>query len=133
MAISDTKRKKIIADRVAGCSIREIAKRHGVSTTTVHKHCKDDSELKHKLTQKQEENTQSVLEYMESQRETKKRIADKLLNAIEKKADNLDMFTNVKDLATAYGILIDKELKYEEIKKSKEGKIEPIEIILRRD
>jgi hypothetical protein len=43
------------------------------------------------------------------------RILDKLLNAIEEKSENIDMFTNIKDLATAYGILLDKELKVAEI------------------
>lgn len=33
----------------------------------------------------------------------------------ETKAEELDMFTNIKDLATAYGIILDKELKLKEI------------------
>jgi hypothetical protein len=69
-----------------------------------------------KFEQKKEENTQSTIEYMQTQHETKKRILDKILVAIEEKADNVDMFTNIKDLATAYGIIIDKELKVLELK-----------------
>ena len=53
---------------------------------------------------------------MQTQHETKKRILDKILKAIETKADDIDMFTNIKDLATAYGIILDKELKVLELK-----------------
>ena len=54
---------------------------------------------------------------MEKQHETKKRVLDKLLRGIELKADdikNIDKM-NIKDLATAYGIILDKELKLKEI------------------
>ena len=54
---------------------------------------------------------------MDKQHETKKRVLDKLLRGIELKADdikNIDKM-NIKDLATAYGIILDKELKLKEI------------------
>ena len=54
---------------------------------------------------------------MQTQHESKKRILDKILKAIEKKVDNIDMFTNIKDLATAYGIILDKELKFIEMQR----------------
>ena len=47
----------------------------------------------------------------------KKRILDKILKAIEEKSENIDMFTNIKDLATAYGIILDKELKVLELQR----------------
>ena len=56
---------------------------------------------------------------MQTQHETKKRILDKILTAIETKAEDIDMFTNIKDLATAYGIILDKELKVLELQRSK--------------
>ena len=78
-----------------------------------------DVDIEQKCTQKKQENTQTTLEYMETQHDTKKRILDKLLIAIERKADKVDdMFTNIRDLATAYGILLDKELKVLELKKN---------------
>ena len=40
-----------------------------------------------------------------------------MVKAIEEKADNIDMFTNIKDLATAYGIILDKELKVLEMQR----------------
>ena len=69
------------------------------------------------MNKKKEENTQDVLEYMDSLKERKKLIVDKLLKAIEEKAENLDSFTNIKDVASAYGIIIDKELKIKELRK----------------
>ena len=53
---------------------------------------------------------------MDSLNEKKKSIINKLLLAIEDKADKLDSFTNIKDVASAYGIIIDKEIKLREIK-----------------
>lgn len=117
MGRTDDKTKKlIIADRVSGESIRAIARKYNISTTTVQRIIKSDGEVTQKVTQKQIENTQDTLSYMASQHETKKRIADKLLSAMEKKAETVDMFTSVKDMATAYGILVDKELKFAEVK-----------------
>ena len=55
---------------------------------------------------------------MQTQHETKKRILDKILKAIEDKSENIDIFTNIKDLATAYGIILDKELKVLELQKN---------------
>ena len=39
---------------------------------------------------------------------------------MENKAENIDMFTNVKDLATAYGIILDKEIKGKELSVKKD-------------
>ena len=78
-----------------------------------------DNEVKELFEQKKEENTQSTIEYMQTQHESKKRILDKILKAIEDKAENVDMFTNIKDLATAYGIILDKELKVLELQNSR--------------
>ena len=59
---------------------------------------------------------------METQHETKKRILSKLLHGIEVKSEDIDMLTNIKDLATAYGIIIDKELKWLEMKRGNGNK-----------
>ena len=119
--LTDKQRKLIISDRVCGESIRAVAKKYGISATTVQRIVNADTAVAQKVTQKGLENTADTLAYMDQQHSTKKRILDKLLTAIETKADNVDMFTNIKDLATAYGILVDKELKVAEIKLSRPG------------
>lgn len=115
--LTDKQKKKIIADYVDSGNFCDVGRKNGVPESTVRHVVKTnkDIDVAKLCEEKKRENTQSTLEYMETQHETKKRILDKLLKAIEEKSDKIDMFTNVKDLATAYGILIDKELKYAEI------------------
>ena len=114
--LTDKKKKLIVADYIDCGNYSEVARKHGVSDTTVRKLVNTDSESLKKIEQKKEENTKDVLEYMDSLNEKKKSIINKLLLAIEDKADNLDSFNNIKDVASAYGIIIDKEIKLREIK-----------------
>ena len=116
--LTDKQKKKIIADYVETQNYSEVARMNGVDKSTVKRLIDSgyDKDLQQKATQKKQENTQSTIEYMQTQHESKKRILDKILKAIEQKADNIDMFTNIKDLATAYGIILDKELKVLELK-----------------
>lgn len=117
--LTDIQKKKIIADYVETQNYSETAKMNNVSVDTVRRLVLNDDEIVNNLKQKKEENTQSTIEYMQTQHETKKRILDKILNAIETKAEDIDMFTNIKDLATAYGIILDKELKVLELQRGK--------------
>ena len=117
--LTDKQKKKIIADYVETQNYLETARMNNVSDMTVKRLVDNNEEVLKIVEQKKEENTQSTIEYMQTQHETKKRILDKILKAIEDKADNLDMFTNIKDLATAYGIILDKELKVLELKTNK--------------
>lgn len=122
--LNNKKKQKIIADYIETNNKSEAARMNNVSEATVRNVVKEYGEDKvaKLFEQKKMENTQDTLEYMKEQHETKKRILDKLLKGIETKADDIDMFTNIKDLATAYGIIIDKELKSLELKlKSKEN------------
>lgn len=118
--LTDKQKKKIVADYVENQNLSETARINNVDRETVKTLVNSDKELERKLALKKEENTLSTLEYMDRQHEMKKRILDKLLKGIETKADDLDIFTNVKDLATAYGILIDKELKAMELKQKRQ-------------
>ena len=77
-----------------------------------------DKDLQEKARLKKEENNLTTIEYMQTQHETKKRILDKILKAIEIKSEDIDILTNIKDLATAYGIILDKELKFLELRRN---------------
>lgn len=114
--LTDKKKKLIIADYIECGNYSEVSDTLCFLATTVRKLVKSDKTSSEKIEQKKEENTQDVLAYMDSLKDRKKTIVDKLLRAIEDKADNLDNFTNIKDVASAYGIIIDKELKLREIK-----------------
>lgn len=115
--LTDKEKQKIIADYVETQNYSETARMNKVTDKTVKRVVINNSDVLKKVEQKKEENTQSTIEYMQTQHESKKRILDKILKAIEKKVDNIDMFTNIKDLATAYGIILDKELKFIEMQR----------------
>lgn len=117
--LTDKQKKKIIADYVETQNYSEVARMNGTSDKTVKRIVDNENNIDvvEKVEQKKQENTQSTIEYMQTQHESKKRILDKILKAIEEKADNIDMFTNIKDLATAYGIILDKELKFMEMQR----------------
>lgn len=119
--LTDKQKKKIIADYIECGNYSEAGRLNNVSDKTVKRiiDTQDNNDMVEKVERKKQENTQSTIEYMQTQHETKKRILDKILKAIETKADNIDdMFTNIKDLATAYGIILDKELKVLELQKN---------------
>lgn len=135
--LTDKQKKKIIADYIETQNYSEVAKKYNRSVETIRNVVKDDEDVGKKLKQKKEENTQSTIEYMQTQHESKKRILDKILKAIEEKADNIDKFTNIKDLATAYGIILDKELKVLELNRKNENnedleKVKDIMVSIRR-
>ena len=137
--LTDKQKKKIIADYVETQNFSETARMNGISDKTV-KRIVDNMnniDIVEKVEQKKQENTQSTIEYMQTQHESKKRILDKILKAIEEKADNIDKFTNIKDLATAYGIILDKELKVLELNKKNDNnedleKVKDIMVSIRR-
>ena len=137
--LTDKQKKKIIADYVETQNFSETARINGVDKSTVKRLIDSgyDKDLQQKATQKKQENTQSTIEKMQTQHESKKRILDKILKAIEEKADNIDKFTNIKDLATAYGIILDKELKVLELNRKNDNnedleKVKDIMVSIRR-
>ncbi len=115
--LTDQQKKLIVADYIECQNYSKVAKKHSVSVDTVRKLMLKDEESVNKLKQKKEQNTLTTIEYMQTQHETKKRILDKILNAIELKMEDVDKLNNVRDLATAYGIILDKELKILEIQR----------------
>ena len=135
--LTDKQKKKIIADYVETQNFSETARMNNVSDMTVKRLVEDNKDVLKNVEQKKKENTQSTIEYMQTQHESKKRILDKILKAIEEKADNIDKFTNIKDLATAYGIILDKELKVLELNKKNDNnedleKVKDIMVSIRR-
>ena len=120
--LSDKQRKKIIADFTNIQNYSEVARMNNVTDTTVKRIVSNNKEILKKVEQKKEENTKDILEYMDSIYDKQKNIIDLSLSALEEKLKNPDMFTNVKDIATVYGVIFDKALKYKEIKnKNNEG------------
>ena len=65
--------------------------------------------------EKNEENTKDILEYMKKNSKKQIRVIELSLEAMEKKLENIDMFTSLKDVATVYGVLYDKVIKCKEL------------------
>jgi len=128
--LTDKERKKIIADYVVNNNYHETSRINDTTVTTVKRIVKKaESSVLRKITQKQKKNTQSTLEHMDTQHNTKKKLLTSILNAMNDKAANVDMFTNIKDLAIAYGVIVDKELKIVELNlKNEELKLKSLEL-----
>lgn len=114
--LTDKQRKKIIAESVNGSSIRALAAKYGVSTTTIQRVLKSDTTLTQKVAQKKAENTASILAFMDSKKNDVCGLIDKLLTAMGDE-DKLAAAT-VNQLATAMGIVIDKYTANEAVKSS---------------
>lgn len=122
--LTDKERKDIIACYVECQNFRETARKFNVAPATVKNLTLLEKDIAQDLSQKNKENTKNVLNEMAKRSQKKIRILDKLLDGIDQKCSNIDMFTNVKDLATAYGILIDKDIKIAEVQANEGEKIE---------
>lgn len=117
--LTDKQKKRIIADYIDCQNYREVARKHNRSYETIRRVVNSDKTLCKKVTEKKEQNTLDTLEYIMSLKEKKQRILNKLLNAIEEKATDTDnkIKQNTKDLATAYGIILDKDMKILELQR----------------
>lgn len=115
--LTDKQKKKIIADYITTQNYSETARINNVNEKTVRRIIKgqNQEEMVQKAEEKKEQDTKDILEYMDTIKEKQKRIIDLSLKALEEKLEKPDMFTNVKDIATVYGVIFDKALKYKEI------------------
>lgn len=124
--LTDEQKKKIVADYVVNQNYSETAKMNNVSDTTVRAIVKQDPTSLKKFEQKKEENTETMLQMIANTNKKRLKTISKIVDAIDDKVDKIDMFTNVKDLASAYGILIDKELKFAEMQNVKKEEEKPL-------
>ena len=104
--LTDKQKKKIIADYVQLGSYTAAAKINGVSRNTVKTVVTGNAEIAQKCQQKKEENTASILEYMESQRED---VCDFLGKAMDqlRNPEKLEK-AQLQQIATTMAIVIDK-------------------------
>ena len=117
--LTDKQKKKIIADYMENGNYRETARINSVAVDTVRRIIlknKNNQDFVKKSTEKKEENTKDILEYMDNIAEKQKKIIDLSLEVLEQKLSNPDLFTNTRDVAIVYGTIFDKSLKYKEMK-----------------
>ena len=126
-------KKKIIADYVDNGNYSETARMNNTTDVTVRRVVEEDKDnVLKKVEQKKEENTQDMLQYLDSKKENKKRVIDLCFKALEDKLASPDMFTSIRDIAMVYGILVDKDLKYKELMNNrvKDDKLVKVEELL---
>lgn len=104
--LTDKQHKRMIA-RYAECqNYSVVAREFGVSVNTVKKHCLSDKETAKLCKQKNDENVMDMFSFMDSQ---KGKVQDTLKNIMIALNDPEKLAkTSPRDLATAYGILVDK-------------------------
>ena len=113
--LTDRQKKKIIADYVDNGNYSETARINNTTDTTVRTIIKDNKDMAlEKMEQKKQQNTKDILEYMEETKEKRKKVIDLCLEKMEERL-NKDELMNIKDIATAYGVLVDKSLKVNEM------------------
>lgn len=111
--LNDKQRKKVIADYIETQNYSETARRNNISDVAVRNIIEKEPETSEKLEQKKAENTQDVLQYMDTLFEKKRNVLKLSLdNMIEKLEQDK---VSPTALATIYGVLLDKELKAKEL------------------
>ena len=106
--LTDKQKKKIIAEYVSGQSMRALARKYNIAPSTIKRVIDRDPKTKQEATDKKRQNTKEMLEYFTEQ----KGKAQQLLSSIIEALSDPDKLAraNVRDLATAYGIIADKFL-----------------------
>lgn len=110
----DLKKKKIIADYIETENYSETGRRNNVSNKTVSRLIEKNPEVVKLVKEKKEKNTQTVLEEMEKMTDKKINILKLAMSEMERLL--IDKKVTPNSLATIYGVLLDKELKHEELK-----------------
>lgn len=113
--LTDKERKKVIADYLETQNYCKTAQRNGITDKTVARIVKENngSEITEKIEQKKKENTEDVLQYMDTLIEKKKDVLKLSLDNMIDKLENDKVSPTA--LATIYGVLLDKELKAKEL------------------
>lgn len=115
--LTDKQKKMIIADYVELGSYNAVAKKHGIADSTVKRAVCSDPGTAKKAEQKKKQNTLDMLAFMESRKQKTQDIIDQLLDSMPDKIERASLV----QLATAYGVLIDKSAILSDNQKQDEG------------
>ncbi len=105
MVIKDKTKKAILADRLDEMPIRAIAKKYGVSPTSVQRIIKRSPDLKDKFEEKKGRNMKDILAHMDSKKQAVCDIIDLCLDELP---DKIKKAKNATEITTAMGTVIDK-------------------------
>lgn len=104
--LTDRQHKAIIARYAETQNYALVAKEFGVSETTIRRHCQQDKATAEKVARKKEQNTLDMLAFMDSRKGKAQDIVDRIMDTLND-PEKLQT-SSVRDLATAFGIIIDK-------------------------
>lgn len=104
--LTDSLKKKIIADYTEIRSYNAVGKMNGVAPNTVKKLVQGNADIAELCEQKSIENTIDMLAFMDSRKEQAQSVIDAYLKALAD-PDKLDGAT-LSQIATALGIVVDK-------------------------
>ena len=104
--LTDRQHKRMIAMYAECQNYSLVAKKFGVSVTTVRRHCIGDTETTKKVNQKKAENTAEILAHMGAQKDRVCDILDLYLTALGDPSRISG--ASLVQVATAMGILVDK-------------------------
>ena len=106
LKLTPKQKKRIIADHVDGISNVQIAKKFGVSETTIRRVLKSDPETAKLVEEKKEQDVLDIFAYMDSRKAKAQQIID---IAFDKLTDQEKWErSSPQAIATALGIIIDK-------------------------
>ena len=105
--LTDKQRKRIIAEHINGATNVSLAKKYGVGEATIRRTIKADPKTTKKCERKKEENTATVLAYLDTKRDDVCNALGLLLKALQDPA-RIEK-ASMAQLATAYGVLVDKQ------------------------
>ena len=104
--LTDKQKKQMIADYLDCENYSAVARKYEVSRTTVKKVVESDGEIGKKLKDKQEENTQDVLQYMEKKKD---KVCELIGEYLTQLVDPYKLQeASIKDIGLSLGIVIDK-------------------------
>ena len=104
--MTDKQHKKLIARYVECGNYSQVAREFHVSVPTVKKHVLGDSEALKRFQRKKEQNTLSMLAFMESQTGSLQELCLILIEAMKDPARMRE--ASLREVATAFGIIVDK-------------------------
>lgn len=104
--LTDRQHKQMIARYTECQNYSQVAREFHIAESTVRKHLKGDKACAKKAEAKKAQNTRDMLAYLDAQKGQAQAVLTHILEAIDDE-EKLSR-ANVRDLATAYGIIIDK-------------------------
>lgn len=99
-----------------GLSVRKLADKYGVSPSAIQKIITSNPDLKELCTEKKQQNTQDMLEYLDTRTQKAQHVLDLAFDALQDPTKYNK--ASVQSIATMMGIIIDKYAQLAELSKN---------------